>query len=85
MNEQTIKTLLEAGMPGSQVQVQGDGRHFEIIVVSEAFAGKTMVQEQKMVYAVLNEAITRGELHAVMIKAYTPDEWSGVKDLQVLR
>ena len=64
MNEQTIKTLLEAGMPGSQVQVQGDGRHFEIIVVSEAFAGKTMVQEQKMVYAVLHEANTPGAPHA---------------------
>ncbi|MDH5393031.1 MAG: BolA/IbaG family iron-sulfur metabolism protein [Gammaproteobacteria bacterium] len=75
MTPEEVKSLIEAGMPGSTVSVTGDGSKFEATVVSAAFEGKTMVQEQKMVYATVNQEITSGALHALTIKAYTPQEW----------
>ena len=75
MTPEEVKVLIEAGMAGSTVTVTGDGSKFEATVVSSAFEGKTMVQEQKMVYATVNEQITSGALHALTIKAYTPEEW----------
>lgn len=75
MTPEEVKALIEAGMPGSTVTVTGDGSKFEASVVSAEFEGKTMVQEQKMVYATVNQEITSGALHALTIKAYTPEEW----------
>jgi len=76
MTPEEVKSLIEAGMPGSTVTVTGDGSKFEATVVSAEFEGKTMVQEQKMVYATVNQEITSGALHALTIKAYTPAEWA---------
>lgn len=76
MTPEDVKALIEAGMPGSTVTVTGDGSKFEATVVSAEFEGKTMVQEQKMVYATVNQEITSGALHALTIKAFTPDEWA---------
>lgn len=75
MTPEEVKSLIEAGMPGSTVTVTGDGSKFEATVVTSEFEGKTMVQEQKMVYATVNQQITSGALHALTIKAYTPEEW----------
>lgn len=75
MTPEEVKTLIEAGMSNSTVTVTGDGSKFEAVVVSADFEGKTMVQEQKMVYATVNQEITSGALHALTIKAYTPQEW----------
>lgn len=75
METEEVRQLIEAGVPDAQVQVQGDGHHFEAVVVSPAFAGKGPVQKQRMVYATVNEHIASGALHALSIKAYTPDEW----------
>ena len=75
MTPEEVKALIEAGMPASTVTVTGDGSKFEATVVSAEFEGKTMVQEQKMVYATVNQEITSGALHALTIKALTPQEW----------
>lgn len=75
MTPEEVKTLIEAGMPGSTVTVTGDGGKFEATVVSASFEGLSMLKEQKMVYATVNEEITSGALHALTIKAYTPEEW----------
>ena len=75
MTPDEVKSLIEAGIPGSSVTVTGDGSKFEATVVSADFEGKTMVQEQKLVYATVNQEITSGALHALTIKAYTPQEW----------
>ena len=75
MTPEEVQALIAAGMPGSTVTVTGDGSKFEATVVSAEFEGKTMVQEQKMVYATVNTEITSGALHALTIKAFTPEEW----------
>ena len=83
METDAIKAKIEAAIAGAEATVSGDGSHFDAIVVSEEFAGKSPVQKQKMVYAPLNEYITSGQLHALSIKAYTPAEWEKAKKLQI--
>ena len=75
MSPDDVKTRIEQGIPGSEVTVSGEGCNLSVVVVSDSFEGKTMVAEQKMVYATVNDLITSGELHALAIKAYTPEEW----------
>lgn len=83
MQCEEIKRLIAQAIPGGDIDVTGDGYHFEVRVVSDLFAGKAPVQKQKMIYAPLNEFIKSGALHAVSIKAYTPAEWQAAKRLQV--
>lgn len=78
-----IKQLIEAGLPGATVEVDGDGTHFSAIVVSEEFAGKNMVQQHQLVYKTLGEKMG-GEIHALSIQTYTPEEWEKKKDLRVI-
>ena len=77
MDAQTVRQLIEAGMPGAVVEVQGaDGVHFEAVVISEAFAGKLPLARHRMVYATLGERMG-GEIHALSLQAYTPAERPG--------
>jgi acid stress-induced BolA-like protein IbaG/YrbA len=74
MNADTIRRLIEQGLPGARAQVQGeDGVHFEAIVVSPQFAGKLPLARHRMVYATLGERMG-GEIHALQLKTLTPDE-----------
>ena len=76
METQAVEALINAGIPGAEVTVIGDGSHFEAIVISEAFAGKSLLQKQRMVMATVNAQIASGELHALSIKTFTPQEWA---------
>lgn len=69
-----IRKMIETGLPGSTVEVDGDGTHFSAIVVSGEFAGKTMVQQHQLVYRTLGGKMG-GEIHALAIRTYTPDQW----------
>jgi len=69
-----IKRMIEAGLAGAQVQVTGDGHHFEAIVVSNAFAGKTKVQQHQLVYQTLGDKMKQ-EIHALSMRTLTPEQW----------
>lgn len=74
MNAETIRQLIERGLPGALVEVQGeDGVHFEARVVSDAFTGKLPLARHRMVYATLGERMG-GEIHALALKTLTPQE-----------
>ena len=83
MEPNEIKNLIETGLPSSEAMVSGDGSHFEAIVVSGAFEGLSMVKEQQLVYGTLGDRITSGAIHALSIKAYTPQEWETPRKLTV--
>ena len=76
MNCEDIKKLIEAGIAGSTATVTGDGGKYEAVVVSTALDGLSMLKEHQLVYATVNAEIASGELHALTIKAYTPEEWA---------
>ena len=68
-----IKMWIEAGLSGSQVDVTGDGRHFDAVIVSAEFEGKSAVQRHQMVYSVLGEKM-RADIHALSMRTVTPSE-----------
>ena len=72
METERVKALIEAGLPGATVEVSGDGRHFEAVVVSTAFEGKSLIQRHRMVMEAVKSEIASDELHALSIKAQTP-------------
>ena len=74
MDADTIRRMIEDGLPGARAQVQGDdGVHFEATVVAEAFRGKLPLARHRMVYATLGELLG-GAIHALALKTVTPDE-----------
>ena len=74
MDAETIQKLIETGLPGAHVEVQGDdGVHFEATVVSEAFRGKMPLARHRLVYATLGD-LMGGAIHALALKTVTPDE-----------
>jgi len=74
MNPESIRQLIEQGLPGARAEVSGDdGVHFEARVVCEAFRGKLPLARHRMVYATLGDRMG-GEIHALALKTLTPDE-----------
>lgn len=73
--DQWIEQVLKDALSAEHVLVGGDGRHFEITVVSTQFEGHRPVKKQQMVYAALSEKIADGSIHAVMMQTLTPAEW----------
>ena len=74
MDAETIRALIEAGLPGCTAQVHGpDGVHFEATVISPDFAGKLPLARHRMVYATLG-ARMGGEIHALSLRTLTPAE-----------
>jgi acid stress-induced BolA-like protein IbaG/YrbA len=74
MNPERIRELIQQGLPGAQVQVQGDdGVHFEATIVCEAFRGKAPLARHRMVYGTLGERMG-GEIHALALKTFAPGE-----------
>jgi acid stress-induced BolA-like protein IbaG/YrbA len=76
MQASELQDLIKAGLPDAEVIVKGEGDHFEAVVVSPQFAGRTMVQQHRLVYATLGDRMG-GEIHALALRTLTPDAWQG--------
>ncbi|MGO1540276.1 MAG: BolA family protein [Luteimonas sp.] len=78
MDANTIRELIEQGLPDARVEVQGaDGVHFEAVIVSESFRGQLPLARHRMVYATLGERFNTGEIHALALTTLTPDQAGG--------
>jgi acid stress-induced BolA-like protein IbaG/YrbA len=78
MHPQTIADVIQTALPGAQVHVEdtvGDGNHFQAVVIAAQFAGLTMIKQHRMVNDALKEYLDSGQLHALALKTYTPDQW----------
>lgn len=72
---ESIQIDIARNMATEHLSVTGDGQHFEAIVVSNEFTGKNRIQRQQLVYRTLGDRMT-GEIHALSMKTFTPEEWS---------
>ncbi len=72
-NDDVVKTMTD-DISGAQASVEGDGYKYQATIISEAFKDLNTMKRHQLVYAALNDVITSGDLHALTIKAYTPDE-----------
>ena len=75
MNAQDIETMIKAALPDAKVEIHdlaGDGDHYAATVISEAFRGKSRVQQHKIVYDSLKGQMG-GVLHALALQTGVPD------------
>lgn len=80
MDPVEISGLIEAGFDDATVKVfSADNTHFEAFVIAEEFAGKRLLARHQLVYQCLG-ALVGNEIHALSIRAMTPDEWQAQKD-----
>ena len=79
LNPDEIADRIRNGLPDTEwVEVRdltGTGDHFEAKVVSPSFAKLPMIAQHQKVYAPLQDWLKTGELHALALKTYTPEQW----------
>ena len=78
MNEAEIRALLVAGLSGCEIELQAEGNKVSLMLVSEQFSGLNRVKRQQLVYKLLDQKISSGEIHAVTMRCLTPAERNNV-------
>ncbi len=81
MQPQQIIQIVEKALPGSQVSVKdltGTLDHFRVTIIAPQFAEKTMIDQHRMLYAIMHDSMEAqgGGIHALSLSTYTPEEWS---------
>ncbi|MCL9780885.1 BolA family iron metabolism protein IbaG [Vibrio sp. S4M6] len=84
MDSTQVQQILNEALKLEELHVKGEGSHYEVVAVDACFDGMSRVKKQQMIYAPLMEYIQRNDIHAVSIKAFTPDEWARDKKLMSL-
>lgn len=84
MDSAKVQQILNEALKLEELHVKGEGSHYEVVAVDASFEGMSRVKKQQFIYAPLMEYIQRNDIHAVSIKAYTPEEWARDKKLMSL-
>ena len=84
MDSAKVQQILNEALNLEELHVKGEVRHYEVIAVDACFDGMNRVKKQQTIYAPLMEYIQRNDIHALSIKAYTPEEWARDKKLMSL-
>jgi len=71
----SIENSIRESIACTHCEVQGDGAHFEAVIVSPEFAGLTRVARHQRVYKALGDRM-REEIHALSMRTYSPEEWA---------
>lgn len=69
-----VRQYIADGLPCTHIDVQGDGSHFEAVIVSSAFEGKRPIARHQLVYAALGDRM-KAEIHALSMRTLTPAEY----------
>ena len=72
---QDIKGWIEQSLAESRVEIDGDGHHFDAVIVCPGFDGKNSIQRHQMVYGALGDRM-KSDIHALSMKTFTPSEWA---------
>ena len=72
---EAIQSYIREHLSCDHLAIEGDGAHFQAVIVSTAFVGKSRVQRHQIVYTALGDRM-REEIHALSMQTLTPDEWS---------
>jgi acid stress-induced BolA-like protein IbaG/YrbA len=76
MTAQELQNLIAASLTCEHIALDGDGRHWQAVIVSSEFEGKRLIQRHQRVYATLGQRMHTDEVHALSMKTYTPAEWA---------
>lgn len=72
---ESVRHGIDVGLVCEHLEVSGDGQHFDAIIVSSAFEGRSRVQRHQLVYSALGDRM-REEIHALSMRTLTPAEWA---------
>jgi acid stress-induced BolA-like protein IbaG/YrbA len=75
---ESIEQSIAAGLDCAHLQVQGDGHHWEALIVCAAFEGLSRVRQHQLVYKALGDRM-REEIHALSMTTLTPAQWEALK------
>jgi len=70
---QILEVADESAQHAGHAGAMGGGGHYAVVIVSSVFAGKSLVERHRMIYDALGDAM-RQKIHALSIKALTPEE-----------
>jgi BolA family transcriptional regulator, general stress-responsive regulator len=73
LNPDSVELIDDSDKHAGHAGAKSGGGHFQLIIVSPLFSGKSTQARHRMVHAALGEMLER-EIHALSIKAYTPDD-----------
>ncbi len=73
LSPDSIELIDDSEKHAGHAGAKGGGGHFQLIIVSPLFDGKSAQARHRMIHAALGELLER-EIHALTLKAYTPDE-----------
>ena len=76
MTAEQIQNMIAAGLICQHLDVSGDGRHWQAVVVSEQFDGLRLIARHQKLYATLGNKMHNDEVHALSMKTFTPAEWA---------
>ncbi|SEO66230.1 BolA family protein [Pseudomonas sp. Snoq117.2] len=76
MQAQEVKSLLEAKLSDTQVEVEGEGCNFQLYLISDELQALSPVKRQQQVYSHLQPQIADGSIHAVTMKFFTRAAWA---------
>jgi len=79
MKPEQVQKIIADGILCEGLSVQGDDNYPKALIVSSQFVGKSRVQRQQMVNALLKPYFDSGELHSLQMQTMTPDEWSAAR------
>lgn len=75
INDAMIEERIKDKIPDAEIILDGEGCSYKATIISRVFDGMTPVKKHQAVYATVNDLITSGELHALTIKTFTPEQW----------
>ena len=78
MKPEALKNRLETLASGTQAEIvdmTGTEDHYQALVISPAFEGKMMIEQHRLVFGLVKAEVDSGELHALTLKTYTPEQW----------
>jgi stress-induced morphogen len=82
MNVSQLKARLETLAPGTEADVldmTGTEDHYQARVISPAFEGKMTVEQHRMIFRLVQTEVDSGEVHALTLKTYTPEQFRKLK------
>ena len=74
MTPDDIARRIEAAFPGAEVEVEGSEAHFSAKVVSLRFAGKTRIEQHRMIYDLFREEMASQAIHALALRTMAPEQ-----------
>lgn len=72
---ESIRLAIAQGLDCERLQVEGDGHHWQALIVSQEFAGLSRIARHRRVYACLGDRM-QSEIHALSMRTLTPAEFA---------